>query len=116
MFLTPLMISTLCSSAYPNHQDACGKFLEASERSTPVYAYDDKIENYYTAEANNIVKDNLGTVGSDAVGGVGYTYKVYKNKAVEFKLPNLGLCDSASNRINTNSYTLNLSWKFPWLK
>lgn len=116
MFLTPLMISAICSSAYPNHEDACAKFLEASERSTPIYSYDDKIENYYTSEANNVVKDSLGTIGTDFVGGAGYSYKVYKNKAIDFRLPTLGLCDRASNHIDTNSYTLNLTWKFPWLK
>jgi hypothetical protein len=110
------MISMACQNAVQNHQDACTHFLEASAKSSQVYQTDDQIEKYYTTKATSFAVTTFGAGATDAIGGVGYTYKSYKNHAVDFKLPTLGLADTASNHITTNSYSLNLSWKFPWSK
>lgn len=116
MPLMTALISMACSSAYQNHQDACSKFLEASTKSTQVYSYDEKIENYYTVQAKEVASNTLGIGGTDVIGGGAYGYKVYRNKSVDFKLPAPGLADSVSNHVDFNnySYTLNLTWKMPW--
>lgn len=116
MPLMTALISMACSSAYQNHQDACSKFLEASSKQIGLFQTDERVENYYTLQAKEAASNTLGTGGTDAVGGSAYIYKVYRNKAVDFKLPNLGLADSISNHVDFNnySYTLNLTWKMPW--
>lgn len=116
MPLTSLLISIACQNAYPNHQDACDKALEASSKSLQIYQTDEKIENYYTVQAKDTATDNLGKTPVEAIVGAGYTYRVYKNKSLDFKLPTLGLCDIATNHVTPNSYSVNLGWKFPWLK
>lgn len=116
MPLMSWMIGMACSSitTWQNHQDACTHFFEATTKYTQVYQTDEKTEGYVTDRATVTAKENLGTTAVDTVGGVAYTYRVYRNKAVDFKLPNLGICDSVSNRITLDSYTLNLKWNFPW--
>jgi len=118
MLLTAMAITAACQNidVWANHQDACQKFFEVSSQKIGVTETDQKTENYYTLKAKTVAADNLGTTVIDVAGGVGYVYRVYRNKAIDFKLPNLGICDTVSNHITPNSYTLNLKWNFPWLK
>lgn len=115
----PLMswaIQLACQNAYSNHTDACNHALEAGSKQIGLFQTDEKVENYYTLQAKETATSTFGTGATDIVGGTAYFYKVYRNKAIDFKLPTLGLADSASNHITTNSYSINLSWKMPWLK
>lgn len=116
MPLIGLAIAAACQNTYANHQDACTHFLEASTKQTQIYQYDEKAENYFTTEATNFTVSNFGTETVDVVGSTVFVYKIYKNKSVNFRLPTMGICDKASNSITENSYSLNLSWKMPWLK
>ena len=113
-----LAIGMACSniSTYQNHQDACNSFFNQSSKALQVSQTDEGIENYFTSKTQNELDNYLGKdIEKVGVGGY-FVYKTYKSKEVDFRLPTLGLCDRASNRITENSYTLNLTWNFPWLK
>lgn len=114
MPLMTWMIGLACSNIYQNHQDACSSAMLATAKQTKIYQIDEKTENYYTLQANSLANDTLGNGTVDVIGSTAYAYKAYKNKAVDFKLPSMGICDSASNHITNNSYSINLNWHFPW--
>jgi len=111
-----MLIQMVCSSTntWQNHEDACNRFFEQSTKTFKLYQTDEKVENYYTVQAKGVATDTFGNSAIGIAGGMGYTYKVYRNKSIDFKLPTMGLADSASNHITPNSYSLNLSWKLPW--
>ena len=107
-----------CSSVqtYANHQDACNAFITQSTQKIGLYQDTNGIESHYTVIANDTAKDNIGTAPMEIGGGLAYGYRAYRQKAVDFRLPTMGICDKASNHITPNSYSLNLTWKMPWFK
>ena len=115
MLLTSL-ISMACSNinTWQNHQDACNSFITESTQKVGLYQGDQATESYLTTQATNTVTSNVGKTPIDVAAGTVYVYRVYKNRAIDFKLPTMGVCDGASNSITTNTYTLNLTWKLPW--
>jgi hypothetical protein len=116
MPLTSWLIQVACQNTYQNHMDACTNALQASTKQIGLLDTDSKIENYYTVKTKDFIANSTGSAAIDVAGGTYYVYKVYRNKAIDFKLPNMGIADSISNRIDLNSYsyTLNFSWKMPW--
>ena len=113
MLLTSMLISSACANinVYANHQDACNKFMEVSSQKIGLEQTDQKIENYYTLEAKTTATNNLGPAAIDVAAVGAYSYKVYRNKAIDFKLPNMGICDTLSNHVTPNSYSVNMGWK-----
>jgi hypothetical protein len=118
MLLTQMLISMACQNiqTYANHQDACNRFLTESTQKIGLYGTDQKVEDYLTVKAKDEAVSDFGKAPLEVGGGLAYTYRVYKNKAVDFKLPTMGVADTISNHITPNSYSLNLSWKMSWLK
>lgn len=116
MSLMAWAISMACSSNTSVDQNACNKFLEASAKSTQVYQNEEKTENYFRVMATDKADNYFGKDVEKVGGGAYFGYKVYRDKAVDFKLPNMGLCDTLSNRVTPNSYSINIKWNFPWLK
>ncbi len=102
-------------NAYQNHQDACDKFMEQSAKSMQLNTYVDGSEAYVTSMARKDADVYLGKDVEDTVGGIGYTYRVYRNKSVDFKLPNFGMCDKITAHASSTSGSLGFSWKFPGL-
>jgi hypothetical protein len=101
-----MLISLACSNATSNHQDACNHALEAGARQSQLYTYGDKTENYITAKIKN-------EAGEDVVYPVtmsAFIYRGYRNKEINFKIPTFGVCDSATNQVGINHYSLNLKW------
>jgi hypothetical protein len=94
--------------------DACSKALEASTKQVQLFQTDEKLENYMTNYATKTSVKYLGQETVGAIGSVAYVYKVVRDRSIEFRLPTFGVCESASNRITTNSYSLNLKWSMPW--
>jgi hypothetical protein len=113
-----MLIATACQNltTWQRHQDACNSFFTQTTQKVGLYGTDTKIEDFYTVEAKEVATNSLGTGAVDVAGGLGYGYRTYRNKSLSFKLPTLGIADSISNKITTNSYTLSLKWQFPWLK
>jgi arginine/ornithine N-succinyltransferase beta subunit len=107
-----------CSNVntWQNHQDACGKFGEVGTQKIGLSEIDRKTEDYYTVKAEQTTQNTLGNEALYAGIGIAYAYKSYRNKAISFKLPTMGVADSVTNKVTTNSYTLNLTWKMPFLK
>jgi hypothetical protein len=101
---------------WQNHESACNSFMDQSSKAVQIQQYDQKIEDYFTIKAKDEVTSDFGKEPLEVAGGAAYGYRAYRNKSVDFKLPTMGLADSVSNRITPNSYSLNLSWKMPWLK
>jgi hypothetical protein len=117
MSLIALAINLTCNDISHQNVDACSKALEATARQVNVYQDSENFENSVKNYARNYaIKTSVNYLGKpvvEVVGGVVYVYKVIQDRSIDFRLPTLGLCDSASNRITTNSYTLNLKWNIP---
>jgi hypothetical protein len=113
MALISSLIVIVCSGTVPNYADPCQKALEATTKQTQLYQTDEKLESYASDRAVKISTKVLGQGTMDALGGGAYAYKVYRDRSIHFRLPTFGLCDSASNTIGLDSYSLNLSWHLP---
>ena len=107
-------ISMFCNSTLNNNVDACSKTLEAFSKQTQLYQYDVKAESYFTDYAKKLSYNYLGQDVTDTAVSSGYAYRIYREKAINFKLPTFGICDGASTHVTLNSYTLNLKWNFSW--
>lgn len=109
-------IASLCTALATNgiNNDACSKAVEAGLKQQGTYQLVDKYEGNFNAYATQEGNYYLGQGGMTAIGVAGFTYKTYKNKSVNFRLPTFGLCDSASNTITPTTYTLNLQWHIQW--
>jgi hypothetical protein len=103
-----------CANLAPTNQDACGKAMEAAAKSSQLYQYSQKTEDYLMNYGKNLSFSVFGEDMSNGAGSTVYAYRVYRDKAASFKLPNLGICDSLNTRLTTDSYTLNFKWNLPW--
>ena len=101
---------------YQNHQDACSKFLSIGSDKIGLTPLDSQVEGYYTVKATAIATDTLGTNAMDSIGGLGYGYRIYRAKSVDFKLPNLGIADKITAHAAVDGGSIGLSWKFPEFK
>lgn len=110
-----MMISLACSNIQTNQVDACTHAMEAATKQIQLYQYEEKTENYLMTYAQNTADHSLGKTAEDVGGGTVYGYKVYRNKSITFRLPNMGVCDTLSNNVTLDSYSINLTWKLPWL-
>jgi hypothetical protein len=105
-------ITLACTSVVsPYHQDACSKVLEASERSTDVYVYDQKAETQFTLMAKDKADNYLGNNTEVIAGGAVIAYRGYRNKAVDLKLPNMGVCDKMTAHVEQEKYSLGWLWR-----
>lgn len=101
---------------YQNHQDACNSFINQSSDKIGLTPLDSQVEGYYQGRAKVVATDTLGTNVIDTIGGVGYTYRIYRAKSVDFKLPNLGIADKITAHAAIDGGSIGLSWKFPEFK
>src|SRR5271170_1832799 len=99
MPIAAMMIDLACSNSYPNHTDACQKFLEASGKTTQIYQNTDKTENYITTTVKNETGDEIVYT----ITAAGFVYRSYHSKSVNLKLPTFGMCDSASTKVGPSS-------------
>jgi len=112
MGLFSLGIASLCAgvAADGQYNIACNKAVEAGTRQYGVYQLMDRTEQKSLEIATKQGSDILGKDATEVVVIGVYSYRFYKDRAVVFKLPNLGLADTISNRITLTSYTLNFQW------
>jgi hypothetical protein len=109
-------IASFCAALAANgaYSDACNKAAEAGLKQQGTYQLVDKYEENFNAYAVQEGNHYFGKGGMAAIGAAGFTYKTYKSKSLNFKLPTLGVCDSANNTITPTTYTINLQWHTPW--
>lgn len=109
-------IASFCAALAANgaYSDACNKAAEAALKQQGTYQLVDKYEGNFNAYAVQEGNYYLGKGGMTAIGVLGFTYKTYKSQSLNFRLPTLGVCDSASNTITPTTYTVNLMWHIPW--
>lgn len=108
------LFSLACQNATPNHMDACTKAFEASAKSSQLYNYSQKSEDYLTTYGKNMSYSILGESSTAAIGGTAFLVKTYRDKKATFKLPNLGICDSVDTKIGIDNYSINMKWYLPW--
>lgn len=106
------IIASMCSSNQSIDQNACSHFLEASAKQTQIYQYSDKAEDYFKIKAKNETNALLGSKAEDIVGGTYFVYKSYKNKSIDIKLPNMGLCNTINTHVGQDNNSLNFGWNF----
>jgi hypothetical protein len=94
--------------------DACTKAFEASAKSSQLYNYSQKGEDYFTTYGKNMSYSVLGESSTMVIGGTAFLVKTYRTKNAEFKLPTLGVCDSLSTKVGIDNYSVNLKWNLPW--
>jgi len=107
-----LVIAYTCAKTPTGYSDACSHALEAGSKQSQIYQYEDGQENRLKSNARNEAIYYLGKEPIELAGAGLYVYKVYRDKSIIFKLPNMGLCNDLSNKITPNSYTLNIGWVF----
>lgn len=106
------IIVAACTTIQTPYMDACQKTIDATARQIGIRQQLDQIEDGTTSYVEGRIKaqfteTQLGTVGTVLAG-----YKIYRDKHVSFKLPTLGICNSISNDIALDSYSLTLAWRF----
>lgn len=105
-------IIALCVSASGQYNQACNKALDAGTRQVGIRQDADALEDKSLDLAKITATKNLGPAPvAVATAGV-YTYRVYKEKSIVFKLPNMGIADTISNQITDKSYKLNFEWRW----
>ena len=113
--ILPSLFAMACSAQVPTQQDACNKFMEASAKSTQVWQNEEKTENYLLNRSKTTSDNYLGKEFTNGIGGVVYSYRVFKSKAIVLRsLPTFGVCDNAFSTIGVDSYSLSLGWRIPW--
>lgn len=110
-------ITAIClSAASGTYNDACNHAMDAGARQAGLRQQIDHAEDKTTEIVGQKVMYNTEKIaGKEAVLVIalgGYAYRVVKDKALNLKLPTLGLCSSANNQITQNSYKLVLEWKW----
>jgi len=105
-------IVALCVSASGQYNQACNKALDAGTRQIGIRQDADNLEDKSLDLAKNTATTNLGPTPVAIVTAGVYTYKVYKDKSIVFKLPDIGIADSISNQITDKSYKLNFTWRW----
>jgi hypothetical protein len=100
---------------YQNHQDACSRFFSISSDKIGLTPLDSQVENYYTVKATAVATDTLGKDAMGSIGGLGYGYRVYRAKSIDFKLPTLGIADKITAHAALDGGSVGLTWKMPWL-
>ena len=114
MTLVSLAIGSICSSFSSVNTTACSKALEATSKQTQVYQMDQNTEQYAMKYGQNIAYTVLGKESIDIGGSMVYAYRVYRAKAVDLKLPTLGVCNSVSSHVGIDgNYSLNFKWMIP---
>lgn len=115
MPLMSLGIASLCMSvaAPGQYNTACSKAVEAGTKQSGIYQLMDKTEQNQLTTATKTGQDLFGDEVVEVIAAGAYSYRVYNNKALRFKLPDMGIADSISNTITPNSYTLNFQWRLP---
>lgn len=105
-------IVAICISAQGPYNEACNKGVEAGAKQTGIYQEVDWAEKATLKFANDKAEATLGKKPMSAVGVGVFVYRAAKNKKVNFKLPDIGVCDSITNELTPTSYNINLQWKF----
>lgn len=103
-------IVAICLSASGQYNTACNKALDAGTKQSGIQQNVDNFENKSLDLAKKNGTETFGSVPvALATAGV-FSYKVYKAKSVDFKLPNLGIADTISNQVTDKSYKLLFTW------
>lgn len=106
-------IASLCvATATGQYNNACNKALDASTRQIQIRQEADAAQDVGEKAITKKVEENLGKTTVQAVVAGGFVYNTVKTKALDFKLPNMGIADTISNKVTPNSYGLTLVWKF----
>lgn len=105
-------IVAACVGVNPTYHEACDKALDAGTRQAgwrdSVDRTEDGLINYTTNKVKSFVsKDVVWVVGSGA-----FIYRTARDKSINFRLPTLGVCSSASSQVTVGSYQVNLNWNF----
>jgi hypothetical protein len=108
-------IGTICVLAVSSpYNDACNHAVDAGTRQSgwrqTVDSAEDKVNEIVTVKATKITKSVAGEEGLTVIGTGGFIYKTVKSQSLSFRLPTLGICDSASNNITPTYYGLTLNW------
>lgn len=105
-------IVAICLSASGQYNTACNKALDAGTQQAGIRQSADNLENKSVDLAKTKGTETFGSVPV-AVATVGiFSYKVYKAKSLNFKLPNVGIADTISNQITDKSYKLIFTWRW----
>jgi hypothetical protein len=112
VLLSKAIVAICVSAVNPQYNTACDKALDAGTRQVGMRTNTDGTEDKATQIATNYVQDEFGKDSTYVIGAGAFAYKTAKDRSVTFKLPTLGIADSISNQITTNSYTLNVRWNF----
>jgi hypothetical protein len=102
----------MCVSTSGQYNTACNIALDAGTQQAGIKQQADNVENKSLDLAKKTAVDNLGTTPVAAVSSGVFIYNVYKARSIDFKLPNMGIADTVSNKITDKSYTLNFIWKW----
>jgi hypothetical protein len=109
-------ISSLCIALAPmgQYNVACNKAVEAGTKTNGTYQLVSSYEGNGLKYADQEGHFYFGNVTMDVLGAAGYSYRVFRDKSLDFKLPNIGFCDQMGTKLTPNTYTLNLKWNLPW--
>lgn len=107
-------LTYLCTNVAgnPQYNQACNKSVEAGTKQVGTYQLLEDGEKRTMEYATGLGEDKLGTTVMKAGAAGVYAYRVYRDKSVTFKIKSVGIADSMTNQVTTNSYKLSLDWHF----
>lgn len=114
MPLVSTAIASMCLSLAGSGQynESCNKAVEAYTKQAGTFQMLEGGERRTLEYATQMGEKNLGTtVMKTGAAGV-FVYRVYKDKALTFKIKDVGIADSLTNHVTPHSYDFSLNWHF----
>lgn len=105
-------IVLMCVSTSGQYNAACNKAIDAGTRQVGLRQNADNLEEKSVELAKTKSTETFGPAPVAVVTAGVYTYKVFKEKSIIFKLPDVGIADTISNQITDKSYKLNFTWRW----
>ncbi len=105
-------IVALCATYNPAYNAPCRNSILAGTKQIGVYDQINNGERVFDHITEKSARDNMGDTTIIIVGGTYFVAKAIQNKGLDFALPTLGICDSASNHVGVGAYSLRIGWNF----
>lgn len=105
-------IIAMCLGTSGQYNAACTHAIDAGTRQVGIRQEADNLEEKSVNLAKTKSTETFGPAPVVVVTSGVFVYKVIKDKSLQFKLPNVGIADTISNKITDKSYTLNFTWKW----
>lgn len=108
-----ILTTSACMGLSSVHTDVCNKSLEAGFKQSGLEQMVDGTQKYIEKRADVKAHYLLGDTGMGVVSVGIFIAKTVRDKAVNFNMPTIGICDKITNHVGTDKYAVELIWVLP---